>query len=145
MIGNIGRPEIQAVVPKICDKVSFKNYLEGFATFGDMLFSTPVPFERQLQWHLVSMGVSPTIIGLNLTRKQDPQNMWEAGKNGLKLLCLDGDQDQQVKGNSVFEFMSKHFVNIEHVTIHGANHAFFVDKPEESARAILDFVQRSYS
>lgn len=75
-------------------------------------------------------------------RKQDKEKLFEAGRSGLRLLCIHGEKDlQRVSGMAVVDIVREHFKNVEVVEIANSGHAFFYERPEETNRALLAFIR----
>lgn len=133
-----------ALIPGIesNDTALYKNTT---LAFGDTLFFHPstVPFNTRMAWLGAGLLIPPIVTSLVLERTQDPEKLFDAGRNGLPLLCMSGVEDaERVSGNAVVDEMKPYFKNLEAVSFEDAGHAFFYQQPEETNRALLQFTRK---
>ncbi|EEB99137.1 hypothetical protein MPER_01239 [Moniliophthora perniciosa FA553] len=85
----------------------------------------------------------PVVTSLVLARPQDPEKLFEAGKKGLKVLFIHGNQDEQrISGTAVVDELREYFADPDVVGFENAGHAFFYEKPRETNKALLAFTKK---
>lgn len=77
-----------------------------------------------------------------LTREQDPEPLFAAGREGLKLLHIYGDADQQLDNVVAETQVTQRFVNKKVVVIKGGGHAVFYEFQDQVVEEIVAFVTR---
>ena len=114
--------------------------------FGGLLFYDPpsIPFDTRMAWAGAAICQPPVVSSLVMFREQSPEKLFEAGKKGLRVLCIHGKYDgHRTSGMAVVELLKPHFGNsLEVVELDNAGHAFFFEKPEETNRALVVFVKK---
>ncbi|KAK7436743.1 hypothetical protein VKT23_009829 [Stygiomarasmius scandens] len=111
----------------------------------DLFFFDSIPFQVRCAWMGGITFVSTSVAKLFMSRTQDTKALDEAGKgNKLKVLCIHGDKDALVSGAAVVELLQREysFSNVEVFEIKETGHAFFYEKPEETNKKLLEFVNR---
>jgi len=74
-------------------------------------------------------------------RTQDETRLVEAKKT-LPYLVIQGTMDLHVIADKLVAFMKKTFEDVEILLLEECGHAPFYDRPMETNKAILDFVQK---
>ncbi|KAH7922204.1 alpha/beta-hydrolase [Leucogyrophana mollusca] len=139
----IGTPAVFAMLPGLLSEDADVSRQTRKA-FVESMFSNPenVPADLKQSWLDCLSLLTPQLANLALTRGQDAQPLFEAGKNGLPLLVIGGTADSQVKNLIVAEKMKPYFKDLETCIIEGAGHAVFYDNQEEVVTALLSFIDR---
>ncbi|KAF5349835.1 hypothetical protein D9758_014013 [Tetrapyrgos nigripes] len=114
--------------------------------FASKLFVDPnsIPFSVRCAWIGATFFIPAPVFQLVLSRPQSVKELEEAGKEGkLKFLCINAEKDaQRAGGVPVVELLKPTFSDVEEVVIKDAGHAFFYEKPQETNRALLEFVRK---
>jgi len=76
-----------------------------------------------------------------MMRTQDETKLVEARKT-LPYLVIQGTMDLHVIADNLVAFMKKTFEDVEIHVLEECGHAPFYDRPTETNKAILGFVQR---
>ncbi|KAG7085479.1 hypothetical protein E1B28_003041 [Marasmius oreades] len=125
------------------DDVAFHK--KSLIAFGKSLFVSPesIPIKTRCAWLGASLFQPPVVTGLVMQRKQDPTKLFEAGKNGMPVLFVQGEHDQHRTSKTIIvDMLGEHFTRKEVVIMEGTGHAFFYEKPEEANKLLLDFTRR---
>ncbi|KAG1764521.1 Alpha/Beta hydrolase protein [Suillus occidentalis] len=75
-----------------------------------------------------------------MSRQQDPEPLFAAGRQGLRLLHVYGDADQQLDNVVAEAQVSQHFINKRVVVIKGGGHALFYEFQGQVVEEVLAFV-----
>ena len=145
ILPKLANPTILAVVPDIMSQNDVASHKAAIVRFGKSIFFDPesIPIETRCAWLGVSLLQPPSVSSLVLVRPQVPEKLFEAGKKGLKVLFIHGNQDEQrVSGMTVVEELREHFPKPDIVGFEGSGHAFFWEKPEETNAALLAFTKK---
>ncbi|KAL1707992.1 Alpha/Beta hydrolase protein [Schizophyllum commune] len=141
---KVASPQLLENVPRVLEKSDVKISREGSRIFRKALFHDveKVPFATSLAWMGSILLMPPATSELVLYRKQDGTKFLEAGKTGLKVMCIYGKQDAlHPNGMVVVEELQPHFKDIKVVTVDNAGHSVFYEHPEETNKALLEFVK----
>lgn len=147
-------------IPRVLEKYDVKKSREGSRVFAKALFldEEKVPFATRLAWMGSILLMPPATVELVLYRHQDGTNFLEAAKGGLKVMCIYGVQDVLANQMAVVEgvcgcgvYLSgqlmfpaairPHFKDIKVIAIDQAGHSVFYEQPEQTNRALLQFVK----
>ncbi|KAG1805517.1 Alpha/Beta hydrolase protein [Suillus variegatus] len=75
-----------------------------------------------------------------MSRQQDPELLLAAGREGLRLLHLYGDADQQLDNAVAEAQVSQHFIDRKVVVIKSGSHALFYEFQDQVVEEVLAFV-----
>ncbi|KAL1694354.1 Alpha/Beta hydrolase protein [Schizophyllum commune] len=130
-------------IPRVLEKYDVKKSREGSRVFAKALFldEEKVPFATRLAWMGSILLMPPATVELVLYRHQDGTNFLEAAKGGLKVMCIYGVQDVLANQMAVVEAIRPHFKDIKVIAIDQAGHSVFYEQPEQTNRALLQFVK----
>ncbi|KAL0563846.1 hypothetical protein V5O48_018215 [Marasmius crinis-equi] len=143
---EIANPEIMKMLPgtQITDDVA--AYKKAIVAFSRTCVLNPdsIPLETRYAWLGANLFVPPVVCKLILTRSQDDQKLFDAGKSGkLKVLFLHGNEDIQRNGGmAVVNATKGFFQNPEVAGIDGIGHAPFCEAPEEFNRIVGEFARK---
>ncbi|KAL1744484.1 Alpha/Beta hydrolase protein [Schizophyllum fasciatum] len=144
LLPKIVSPSILGLVPGIIEKSDVKKSRQASIAFGKTLFydEEKVPFVTRLAWMGSILLQPPETSALVVSRAQDGKKFLEAGKTGLKVMCIHGEQDvQRTSGMAVVEELRPYYPNIKVVAIDKAGHSVFYEQPEQTNKAFLEFVK----
>ncbi|KAG0702269.1 alpha beta-hydrolase [Suillus ampliporus] len=99
-------------------------------------------WDVRLLWVGASNHMTANDMLTALTREQDHEPLLAAGREGLKLLILSGDADQQLNNEVVDAQVGQHFNNKKVVVIKGGSHALFYEYQGQVVEEILAFVTK---
>ncbi|KAI0261765.1 alpha/beta-hydrolase [Gloeopeniophorella convolvens] len=110
--------------------------------FVETLFNRPADAPYSVNRMYAGHSTAAEIWGFLCTRKQDESSIWEAGKAGFPVFLLFGTADQQVIGENVYNFMRPRCTNLSVCKIEGGSHALHEEYPDQTIKAILEFVDK---
>ncbi|KAJ7577064.1 Alpha/Beta hydrolase protein [Mycena floridula] len=148
IVGRIVPSPVFDIVAGIQQTSDVTLYKKQTIAFVNSVFLDPssVPFDVRLSWAGSGLCQPPIVSKLVLERKQEEIAFHEAGRKGLKLLCMHGVHDaQRVSGMAVVEELRGHFKDIQVVELEDAGHAFFYEKSEETNAVLLNFTRKACS
>ncbi|KAI5826820.1 alpha/beta-hydrolase [Schizophyllum commune Tattone D] len=148
LFAKVASPQLLENVPRVLEKSDVKISREGSRIFRKALFYDveKVPFATSLAWMGSILLMPPATSELVLYRKQDGTKFLEAGKTGLKVMCIYGKQDAlHPNGMVVVEELQPYFKDIKVVAIDNAGHSVFYEQPEETNKALLEFVKECHA
>ncbi|KAG0702279.1 hypothetical protein DFH29DRAFT_805187, partial [Suillus ampliporus] len=99
-------------------------------------------WDVRLLWVGASNHMTANDMLTALTHEQDHEPLLAAGREGLKLLILSGDADQQLNNEVVNAQVDQHFNNKKVVVIKGGSHALFYEYQGQVVEEILAFVTK---
>ncbi|KAG1728786.1 Alpha/Beta hydrolase protein [Suillus lakei] len=99
-------------------------------------------WDDRLLWVGAFSHVSANDVETALTREQNPEPLFAAGREGLRLLHLYGDEDQHLDNMVAEAQVSQHFINKKVVIIKGGSHALFYEFQGQVVEEILAFVTK---
>lgn len=137
---------LKEMMPGLTSRDDVTLYKRTVLQFADGCFFDPssVPYETRVAWIGAAFSQPPVVASLVLRREQDPQQLFEAGKKGLRCLYLHGKEDNhRTSPRAVAEELKPYFGDaMEVVEVDNAGHAFFFEQPQETNRLLLDFVKK---
>lgn len=141
LIGGI--PFISALLPGLSDRSDVKKTRQTTVGFNNALFLDPesVSYFTRLAWMGCFLPQPPEAGRTVATRTPHEAKIFAAGKTGLKVMCLYGEQDAATRGMAVVEVLRPHFPHLKVVGVDQAGHSVFYEKPVEMNKALLDFVR----
>ncbi|KAI0822899.1 alpha/beta-hydrolase [Trametes gibbosa] len=101
-----------------------------------------VPDALRSSWLGQSIAQPAEVTACVIGRRHDPGRLFEAGRQGLPLMVLVGQQDALVDSNAVVGVLRRHFRNAEAHAVEGGCHALFLDQKDEFVKLLLVFVGR---
>ncbi|TRM64730.1 Alpha/Beta hydrolase protein [Schizophyllum amplum] len=144
MLPKVVSPQILGYIPGILEKSDVKKSRQTAVEFGKTLFldAESIPFATRLAWMGSILLQPPETSGLVVSRTQNEAKFLEAGKSGLKVMCIHGEQDvQRTSGMAVVEQLRPYYSNVKVVAIDQSGHSVFYEKPAETNKAFLEFVK----
>ncbi|KXN87139.1 hypothetical protein AN958_09145 [Leucoagaricus sp. SymC.cos] len=80
-------------------------------------------------------------MALSLTRTMDVQKLWDAGKDGLPLIVVQGLVDGHRSGapKTVEDVVKPHFVNYESRWLDGIGHTIHYEAPKVLVDILIEF------
>jgi pimeloyl-ACP methyl ester carboxylesterase len=139
---EIAHPYIISLVPGLLnpDLNVFYKVVKDFA-HSCVAYPDKVPAETKYSWIGAVAGQHPNVRTFSLMRTQDETKLVEARKT-LPYLVIQGTMDLHVIADNLVAFMKKTFEDVEIHVLEECGHAPFYDRPTETNKAILGFVQR---
>lgn len=140
---RVGTPTIGGFLPGLMNTSDVVLNSRTKIAFIDSLFTHPehVDFDVKTSWLGQAVLQPPNVAEMVLTRQQNPEKLFEAGKM-LPMLVLSGTKDKQVWGDVVVNEMSPYFKDMEVAMIEDGAHALWYEKQDEVVTALLHFVER---
>ena len=145
LIPQVVPSHLASVVGGLITTTDVALHKSAAITFCQSLFIDPdsIPFQTRLAWMAGIILQPPIVTQLVLFRKQDTGKLFEAGKQGLKTLFVQGSDDGHRKSPTVIvDLVGEHFVQKEVAVMEGTGHAFFYEKPEETNRLLLEWTRK---
>ncbi|EED80710.1 predicted protein [Postia placenta Mad-698-R] len=141
---RVGTPIVLGLLPGLMNTTDVALNGRTKVAFMDSLFTHPerVDFNVITSWIGQAVLQPPDVSNLILTRSQDPSKLFEAGRDGLPLLILNGTADKQVLGDVVVKEMSPYFKDVDVHMVDGGAHALFYEHQDEVVTALLKFAKR---
>ncbi|KAK0462840.1 Alpha/Beta hydrolase protein [Desarmillaria tabescens] len=144
IMGHVGTSTVLGLLPGLFNTDDVNLNAKTTIDFVDSLFADPknVPFSFKTSCIGSALLQPPKVFKNVLSRPQNPEKLYELGKEGLPMLVLNGTADQQVRGNIVAEEMRPYYKNLEVHMVEGGSHALFYDNEAEVVDSISAFASR---
>ncbi|CCL99489.1 uncharacterized protein FIBRA_01507 [Fibroporia radiculosa] len=141
---RVGTPIVLGLLPGLMSTTDVALYARTKVAFMDSLFVHPekVDFAVKTSWIGQAILQTPDVSNFILSRSQDPEKLFEAGRKGLPLLVLNGTADKQVIGDVVVKEMNPYFKDMDVVMVENGAHALFYEHQDEVVTALIKFVER---
>ncbi|KAL0959907.1 hypothetical protein HGRIS_011572 [Hohenbuehelia grisea] len=137
----IGTPLLLKTLPRFNDNTNVSEAIAARIEFVDACFDEPDKVSHALKCRYLGETLlqTPDVSACVSMRPQDPEQLFEAGRNGLPLLVLFGKNDLLVNGEAVVNIVKPHFKNLQTVFIRGG-HSLFDDNEDGMAEEVTKFV-----
>ncbi|KZT03132.1 alpha/beta-hydrolase [Laetiporus sulphureus 93-53] len=123
---RVGTPTVLGFLPGLMNTTDVALNGRTKVAFIDSLFTYPDKADCNVKTSWIGQATlqPPDVANSILTREQDPTKLFEAGRDGLPMLILNGTADKQVFGDVVVQEMSPYFKDLEvHMVENGAMHS----------------------
>ncbi|KXN87140.1 Oxygen-dependent choline dehydrogenase, partial [Leucoagaricus sp. SymC.cos] len=90
LIGELASPGLVEALPGLLNGTDVNGWRSSGAIFTEKLFANPDAVPWSVKTMYLGNSLSPEIMALSLTRTMDVQKLWDAGKDGLPLIVVQG-------------------------------------------------------
>ncbi|KAJ7749180.1 alpha/beta-hydrolase [Mycena metata] len=142
---ELNAPELGVALPGLLAKDDVTAFQTSAAIFTDTLFAVPDKVPYSVKCLYLGHSLTPEIMGLSLSRPMDVQALWDAGRDGLPLLTLQGTRDAHRKAvdvKNVADVLQPHFKNFECVWFEGRGHALHYECPKDVVHHLVRFTKQ---
>jgi len=145
-IGPIMEPLAKPVIGELREGILSSDVttaLDFRIKFVHSTFIEPdaVDYSTMASWVGATAYIAGEGMKIALTRPQNPDGLFAAGKAGLPLLILYSEEDAQLNNEVVVQEIGSVFVNTKAVVIPRAGHALFYDNLSGVVAEIVHFVR----
>ncbi|EMD37083.1 hypothetical protein CERSUDRAFT_137532 [Gelatoporia subvermispora B] len=140
----VGLPTIMSMLPGITCESDVALFLHTKAQFIDSMIAAPeaLPYALRNAWFGQLCAVPPRVAQRLVSRPQDPQGLFEAGRRGFPLLSITGTHDLHVNGQALVEELQPYFKNLDTHVIEGGAHTVYYDHPDEVVDVSLRWLDK---
>ncbi|KAG7442768.1 alpha/beta-hydrolase [Guyanagaster necrorhizus] len=146
IMGRVGTSTVLGFLPSLFRADDVNLNAKATIAFVDSLFTDPknVPFSFKTSCLGSALLQPPKVCNNVVSRPQNPEKLYELGRDGLPMLVLSGTADQQVNGAVVVEEMRPYYKNLDVHVVEGGSHAFFYDNEAEVVDSISAFASKVF-